>query len=57
MRKKMLFSLLKKWTVTSTILFSFSVDCRCFLRELSLVFKAMLPVASKPWNASPGMGG
>ena len=57
MQKKMLLSLLKKWTVAGTILFSFSVNCQCFLRELSQVFKAMLPVASTPWNASPGMSG
>ena len=57
MQEKMLFSLLKRWTVAGSILFSFSVDCRCFLRELSPVFKAILPVASTPWNASPGMGG
>ena len=57
MQKKMLFSLIKKWTVAGTILFSFSVDCRCFLRELSPVFRATLSVPSTPWNASPGMGG
>ena len=39
-------SQLQKWIIAVTIFSSFSVDCQCFLRGLSPVFRAMLPVAS-----------
>ena len=39
-------SQLQKWIIAITIFSSFSVDCQCFLRGLSPVFRAMLPVAS-----------
>lgn len=39
-------SQLQKWIIAVTIFSSFSVDCQCFLRGLSPVFRAMSPVAS-----------
>ena len=45
-------SLLKNWFATATILSSFSVNCQCFLRGLSPVFRTMSPITSTPWKAS-----
>ena len=45
-------SLLKNWFATGTILSSFSVNCQCFLRGLSPVFRTMSPITSTPWKAS-----
>ena len=43
----------REFVVAVTILFSFSVDCWCFNSERILpVFRAMLPIASTPWEAS-----
>ena len=39
-------SQLQKWIIAVTIFSSFSVDCQCFLRGLSPVFRPMSPVAS-----------
>ena len=39
-------SQLQKWIIAVTIFSSFSVDCQCFLRGLSPVFRAMSPVTS-----------
>ena len=41
-----------KWIVTISIISSFCIDCWCFLRRLSPVSKAMLPVTSTPWKPS-----
>ena len=45
-------SLLKNWFATATILSSFSVNCQCFLRGLSPVFRTMSPITSTAWKAS-----
>ena len=47
-----LLKLLKKRIVTVSILSSFSVFCQCYLRGLSPIFGAMLPVAFPSWKAS-----
>ena len=41
-----------KWIVTISIISSFCIDCWCFLRRLSPVSKAMLPVTSTLWKPS-----
>ena len=45
---QMSLSLPKKWIVVVAIPSYSSVDCPCFLRELSPILGAMLPLASTP---------
>ena len=50
--EQMSLSQLQKWIVAVTIFSSFSVNCQCFLRGLSPVFRAMSSVASTLWKTS-----